>query len=136
MMLSKLPTKTFGLILFLLAALAALAGCQRGSSQDIPDIGINLVVSPNPPQVGLATLALTLSDANGQPISGARIELEGNMSHAGMAPVFSQATEVAPGRYEAPLEFTMSGDWFILAKATLPDGRSLERQLNLPNVTP
>jgi hypothetical protein len=77
---------------------------------------------------------LNLSDAGGQPISGATVEIEGNMSHAGMAPVFAQAIEKEPGQYEAPLEFTMGGDWFILAKVTLPDGRHLERQINLPGV--
>jgi hypothetical protein len=56
------------------------------------------------------------------------------MSHAGMAPVFAQATEAEPGHYEAPIEFTMGGDWFILVKATLPDGRQLERQMELPAV--
>jgi len=111
-----------------------LTACQRGSSGDLPEIGIELSVAPTPPAVGLATLTLTLTDAGGQPIENGTIELEGNMNHAGMTPVFSQATEVAPGRYEAPLEFTMGGDWFIIVKATLPDGRTLERQIDVPGV--
>lgn len=115
--------------------LVGLAACRRGSSEDIPEIGIDLVVSPNPPAVGPATVTLSLRDAGEQPISGATVELEGNMSHAGMAPVFAPAIEIEPGRYEAPLEFTMGGDWFILVKATLPDGRHLERQINLPGVS-
>jgi hypothetical protein len=120
---------------FVFLLVITLTGCQRGSSKDIPDIGIDLAVSPNPPQVGPVLLILTVSDANGQPISGAQIEVEGNMSHAGMAPVLGRAVETTPGHYEAPLEFTMSGDWSILVKATLPDGRTLERPLNLPSVT-
>jgi hypothetical protein len=28
----------------------------------------------------------------------------------------------------------MAGDWFILVKATLPDGRKLERQVDVPGV--
>ena len=82
----------------------------------------------------MATLVLNLTDTDNRPISGAKIELEGNMSHAGMTPVFSEATETEPGRYEAPLEFTMGGDWFILVKATLSDGRTLERQIDVPGV--
>jgi YtkA-like len=115
--------------------LITLSACQRGSSKDIPEIGIELTVSPNPPSVGAATVSLALSDVDGRPIEGATVELEGNMSHAGMAPVFAQAGEVEPGHYEAPFQFTMGGDWFILVKATLPDGRRLERQMNLPGVT-
>jgi len=75
-----------------------------------------------------------LADEAGQPIEGADVELEGNMSHAGMVPVFAAAREVAPGQYEAQLEFTMGGDWFIVVRAALPDGRSLERTFDVPGV--
>jgi hypothetical protein len=73
-------------------------------------------------------------DADGELIENAELELEANMSHAGMVPVFASAREVAPGRYEASLEFTMGGDWFILVRSELPDGRSLERRVDLPGV--
>lgn len=111
-----------------------LTGCGRGQTSDVSEIGIDLSVSPSPPTTGPATLVLTLTDERDEPISGAEIELEGNMSHAGMTPVFSQAEEIEPGQYEAPLEFTMGGDWFILVKVTLPDGRELERQIDVPGV--
>jgi hypothetical protein len=117
-----------------LILLFTVSACQRGSNKDIPEIGIDLTVSPNPPSVGTATISLVLSDAEGHPIDGATVELEGNMSHAGMAPVFAQAAEAEPGHYEAPIEFNMGGDWFILVKATLPDGRKLERQMEFPAV--
>jgi hypothetical protein len=51
-----------------------------------------------------------------------------------MKPVFGTAKEVRPGRYEAPLEFTMGGDWFILVNATFPDGRRLERKVDVRGV--
>lgn len=113
--------------------LLALAGCSRGG-QDLPDVGLEMVVAPAPPQIGPATITVTFSDASDLPISGAKVELEGNMSHAGMVPVIAPATEVAPGRYQAELEFTMGGDWFILVRAALPDGRSMERRMDLPGV--
>jgi hypothetical protein len=62
------------------------------------------------------------------------VRLEGGMSHAGMEPVFATAREVEPGRYEAPLELTMAGDWLVLVDATLRDGRALRRQLKVPGV--
>ena len=103
-------------------------------SSDIAEINLDLIVLPDPPAVGFATVNLILTDVDNQPIAGAKIELEGNMNHAGMVPVFSQATETEPGRYEAPLEISMGGDWFILVKTTLPDGRSFERQVDVPGV--
>ena len=118
----------FGITLLL------VTGCRRGQTSDISDIGLDLSISPDPPTTGPAAVVIQLTDEAGQPLAGATVELEGNMSHAGMTPVFSQAKEVEPGQYEAPLEFTMGGDWFILVKATLPDGRQLERQVDVPGV--
>ena len=119
----------------LIILMIMVAGCQRGQDTDLPEITINLAVTPDPPEVGQSTVILTVSDAEGQPISGATLELEGNMNHAGMTPVFGTASEISPGRYEAPFQFTMGGDWFILVKAGLPDGRQFERQIDLPGVT-
>lgn len=110
-----------------------LVGCQRGEN-DLPDVGLQWEIAPEPPQIGSATITVALSDADGQSIEGAEVELEGNMKHAGMVPVFAQATEMEPGRYQAKLEFTMGGDWFILVRAKLPDGRSMERTIDLPGV--
>jgi hypothetical protein len=128
----RLPPSAF--ILFIaLFLLIPLTGCRR-AGQDLSDVGVKVAVNPNPPSVGEATVTLTLTDAQGRPISDARVELEGNMTHAGMAPTTSEPAEIAPGRYQAPLEFGMAGDWFILVRATLPDGRKLEHQVDVPGV--
>lgn len=66
--------------------------------------------------------------------TGARVSVEGNMSHPGMVPVFGTAVEVRPGRYEAPLTLTMGGDWVLTVKATLADGRRLSHEVKLPAV--
>lgn len=110
-----------------------LAGCgPRAESRD--GVSIEHEVTPRPPRVGLARIALRVSDASGRPLSGARVSLEGNMSHAGMSPVFAEARESEPGRYQSDLEFTMGGDWVILVRLTLPDGREIERQFDVKGV--
>jgi len=118
---------------FVLCAGLVLAGCERRPEPQ-PDILVEHEVTPDPPRVGPATVTLRVSDAAGQPVSGARISLEGNMSHAGMRPVFGEATELEPGRYQSALEFTMGGDWVVLVRLTLPDGRKIERELNVKGV--
>ena len=110
-----------------------LTGC-RGEAKDLPDVAVDLRVTPDSPYVGPATMIVTLKDAQKHPIDKAQVELEGNMRHAGMVPAFAQAVEVAPGRYEAELEFTMGGDWFILVRANLPGGRTLERKIDVPGM--
>jgi hypothetical protein len=120
-------------LLLALSLLLALAGCSRGAG-DLPDVGVVLELSPRPPRIGPVTAIVTLKDAAGQPIQNAQVEVEGNMSHAGMVPVLGQAIEISPGRYQAQLEFTMGGDWFILVRASLPDGRPLQRSIPVPGV--
>lgn len=124
-------------LLLLLALTALLAACGPGgdSASETPEIIAAWTVAPDPPRVGPAQVSLTLTEG-GQPVAGAEVRLEGNMSHPGMAPVFGDAREVAPGRYEAPLDLTMAGDWFLLAQITLRDGRSLSRTSQLPGVRP
>lgn len=107
---------------------AGFAGCQRELNVDIK---IAHEVAPQPPRIGQATITLRVSDSSGAPVKGARIKLEGNMSHAGMAPVFAEAVEVEPGRYRANMELTMAGDWVVLVHGSLAGDRKLEQQFEL-----
>jgi YtkA-like protein len=77
-----------------------------------------------------------LADTAARPVSGARITVEADMSHAGMAPVFDEASETEPGQYEAHLKFAMPGDWVILLHVRLPGGQTLEQQFNVDSVRP
>jgi len=119
-----------------------LAGCRAGEVRPGSDSTLSLHwrIVPDPPVAGPLRIALELSDQGSrgtrQPLSGAVVRVEGNMSHPGMVPVLATAREVAPGHYEAPLSLTMAGDWIFLIDAELPDGRKLHRQIDLPGVRP
>jgi len=117
------------------AATLLLASCSRpaGSSAFV---AIEHEISPEPVRVGSATIILKVSDASGKPITGAHIAIETDMSHAGMSPGFAEAKEAEPGRYQAHLEFQMAGDWVILLHIAQPDGKKLERQIDVRGVRP
>lgn len=115
------------------AALLALAGCHKAAEQQL-DLVIESEVLPQPLQVGTATVVLNLRDAAAKPLTGARIELEGDMSHPGMAPVFGEAKEDPPGRYRGSLNLTMAGDWIILVHVTLSGGQKVDRQIDVKGV--
>lgn len=63
------------------------------------------------------------------------MKLEGNMSHAGMAPVFAETQETEPGRYQSKMELSMAGDWHVSVRATLPDGRQFDREFEIKGVS-
>jgi hypothetical protein len=121
---------------FLALALAAVffCGCHRTAAPS--SMSIQCEFTPQPPQAGPVILALKLSSSDAQPVTGAEITLEGDMSHPGMAPVFGEATEIGLGRYQGHLDFSMAGDWVILAHIKLANGRRLEHQMNLRAIRP
>jgi hypothetical protein len=51
-----------------------------------------------------------------------------------MSPVFVEANETAPGRYQGTLEFNMRGDWTVIFHITLASGRTFDRQVKIQNV--
>jgi hypothetical protein len=112
-----------------------MPGCEpRNASR--PNFTIEHEISPQPVRVGPVTIALKLMDASGTLITGAQMKLEGNMSHAGMAPVFAEANETEPGHYRSTLELSMAGDWLVLVTATLPDDRKFYQQFEIKGVAP
>ena len=106
---------------------------QQGKS---PDLTFAHEISPQPPRVGKVTIVLNIKDTSAAPVSGARLNLEGNMSHAGMAPVFADASETGPGRYQSVMELSMAGDWNVTVHITLSDGRKLDHEFEIRGVEP
>jgi hypothetical protein len=103
-----------------------LVGCRGEGEMGDPSLVLDVAISPTPPAVGPARLIITLEDSAGAPVEGARIVVEGNMSHAGMVPVLDTAVAEEPGRYGiSDFTFTMAGDWVLSLEAILPDGRTV-----------
>lgn len=118
----------------LVAALIATTGCRPQARAS--GLSAQIAISPQEPKEGPATIAVSLKNAAGAPASKAVVKIEGNMSHAGMKPVFAEAKETDPGQYRADFQFTMPGDWFITVTVKTPDGDRLEQQFPVPGVKP
>jgi hypothetical protein len=119
--------------LVLLVAAFLAAGCSRKGAPPLR-IALTHTITPWPLRVGQAEVMLKLKDSASKPVAGAHIALEQLMSHPGMAPVFGQAREIAPGSYAGRLDLAMAGDWLVLAHITLANGQNLERQIELRGV--
>lgn len=110
------------------AVLLLACGCHK-TAQTSGDIVVDARCAPVPARVGPATVSVALSDHIAKPVRGGQVTVEANMSHPGMAPIFRDAREIAPGRYQADLELGMRGDWVILLHIRLANGEKVERQL-------
>lgn len=123
------------LLVALCVCLAVVQGCrQHSSSKD--NLTVSYEVSPLPARVGDVNITIKMTDGSQKPIAGAHVKLEGNMSHAGMAPVTAEATEMGAGRYQTSMKLTMAGDWQVLVLLTLPDGREVDQEFEIKAVQP
>ena len=115
------------------AGLIGLSGCQP-SAGNAPKLSVDLSIDPSPPVVGDAEIQLKLTKPEGGPLTGANVQVEGNMNHAGMKPSFATLEEKEPGQYAGTLNFTMGGDWFLLITAKTSSGETLEEKIDVPGV--
>jgi hypothetical protein len=112
------------LVLFSLALL--LNACRPpdggSSSTTLPEnIKVQVEVGDNPMTGNLPVSVFILKGNEG--VSGATVEVTGNMTHAGMEPVITTATETEAGLYVAdPFVIEMPGDTVVTADITLQDG--------------
>ena len=121
----------FSLLLFTVLLLGV--GCRPPANAG-PEISIQQQISPQPVRVGPATLSVKLADPIHKPISHAAIEVEADMAHPGMAPLFAKAEETSPGSYRANLHFDMPGDWVVSLRIKLPSGQAIERTINVRGI--
>jgi hypothetical protein len=119
--------------LIVLAAALTTGSC---SGRATTATNLSWTLTPSPPTVGPASFTVTLRDPAGGAVTGAKMRLEGHMSHPGMTPVVAEAAERTPGVYAVPFTLTMPGDWVLLVSAALPNGERLEHRVEVPGVRP
>lgn len=123
------------LAVFVVLGLVACAGRDNSGDFGADRVTIDLALAPSPPPVGTTPLTLTLADPSGAPVDGATVEIEGTMTHAGMRSVNAEARGIGEGRYQVDdFNFTMGGDWLLIARVTLPDGNRAQRTFTVDGV--
>lgn len=116
--------------------LALAQGCTQQKTSSSTNLTLAYEVSPLPTRIGDVTITVRMTEASGKPVAGARVSLEGNMTHPGMVPVLVEAKEIAPGRYQSIMKLSMAGDWYVMVHVTLPDGRELDQEFEIKEVAP
>ena len=121
------------MIVGILASCCILAGCSRKGA----DVTVNWNVQPPRPSAGVEVVVqLKLVNADAAPLAAAKMQCAAQMSHPGMAPIIATMVERGPGIYEARLQFSMAGEWVLVASGELPDGQGIESSFRVPDVQP
>ena len=118
------------LLAAVLAALLVGCGVARNDSSTGGNLNIALDY-PEPAAVGETTLLVTLIDVSGDPVSGATVNVRGDMTHAGMQPKFGEVGESADGVYTIPFEWTMGGDWVVTVEVETAEAETAKETFEL-----
>lgn len=103
----------------LLVLLLLLPACKRaptGQSTSAGDLKVELALSPDPPTTGDNRLLLTLHDASGKAVEGARLAFQYAMPAMGSMPEMKGGgvTEaLGDGRYSIVYPLQMNGEWTL-----------------------
>ena len=104
--------------LFLLSLLGATA-CSKTPTPPTTtagDLNVALALDPDPPTTGDNALLVTLRDASGKPVEGARLGFEYDMPAMGAMPEMKGGGEtksLGQGRYRVAYPLQMNGDWTL-----------------------
>jgi len=96
-----------------MSVLLAACGGETTPAVETPSKPVTIKVesNPSPAGVGDAELIFTITDGNGSPIEGARVDVAADhtdMSGMGMS---GAATNQGTGRYSINANFSMTGTW-------------------------
>lgn len=113
---------------FFVEAVSSESIINRHDNVDTATTPINISYQPdNDPAIGGdAIVTIGLTDASGQPIPDAFVEVIGDMAHEGMMPISGTGEHISDGNYSVPIHWTMAGDWLVTVKVTLTDSTIVE----------
>ena len=94
--------------------LAACGGAATpAESPSTKQVNIKLETNPSPAMKGDMELVLTITDANGNPIEGAKVDVSADHTDMAGMGMSGLATEQGGGKYSIKANFSDSGDWVL-----------------------
>lgn len=120
-------------VLVLISILLTACGGAAAPTEAPSAKSVNIVLStnPNPAAVGDVEIVFTITDANGNPIEGAKVDVVADhpaMAGMGMSGL---ATEQGGGTYSIKANFSDSGDWKLTVYVR-KDGLDYTEKIEFP----
>lgn len=102
-----------GMIMILAALLAGCSGSAQTHETANDPVKFALETNPNPPVAGKIEVILKLQDQQGQPLTGATVDVSADHTDMTGMTMSGPATEQEEGKYAITADFSMSGTWKI-----------------------
>lgn len=107
--------RKFMFINLLVALSVLLAACGSATTPadttSSSQVNIKVETNPTPAMKGDIELLLTITDANGNPIEGAKVDVGADHTDMAGMGMNGQATEQGEGKYSIKANFSDSGTW-------------------------
>lgn len=94
-------------------------------------IQIHLSSDPFPLATGPGTLMITLTNADGESVDDADVQVTANMMMPGMLPLTGRLEASHDGHYPVSMMWTMPGEWVVDVTAAAPGSKSVSQQFNI-----
>jgi hypothetical protein len=111
-----------------------LTACTASGAPASPlppaSVTVNLVTNPDPAKVGDVELRFTVTDAKGQPVTGADFDVFADHTDMSGMTMHGKATEQGNGQYSITANFSMAGSW-KLSIAVKKDGLDHKQDIEL-----
>ena len=100
-------------VLVITSILLAACGGAANDANATPAKPVNIKVesNPSPAMKGDAKLFFTITDADGKPIEGARVDVSADHTDMMGMGMNGSATDQGDGKYAVNANFSMSGNW-------------------------
>lgn len=119
------------MLVVLSVVLAACGSAATSAPISSKPVNIKFETNPNPATMGDIELMLTLTDANSQPIEGAKVDVSvDHTGHSGMD-MSGLATDQGGGKYAINANFPMTGTW-MLTVYVRKDGLDYKEEIEFP----
>ena len=101
-----------GLLVTMSVLLVACGGTEMPAPESsAKSVNIKVESNPTPAVVGDAELVFTITDASGNPIEGARVDVSADHTDMSAMGRSGAATDQGSGRYSIDANFSMTGSW-------------------------
>ena len=94
-----------------LSVLLAACGSTAAPATSTKQVNIEVKTTPSPAVKGDVEIVLTITDANGNPIEGAKISVSADHPEMAGMGMSGSATEQSGGKYSIKANFSDSGAW-------------------------
>ncbi len=110
----------------------AAAGGTSGSMSEAKPVAastsLKIVATIVNPKSGDNSLVITVADASGAPVMGAKISTSVAMTSMDMGTAHPEAKEIGKGKYRATVNFSMSGPWRVTVRVASPGGGATQKK--------